>query len=310
MAMAAYATTDHGYTLPVTDPTERSGAAPTSEATLRAVQADRARVEAARTAARRSRRSPRAIADKLVRWLRDRRTGPLGRLRRAAQVVRATAVAGGPWRGLPAAVARTLGRPPGSTPLPRPRALRDPAADRPAAATRLRAAAAGLATRPAAGASIAAVAGPSGVAALAGAGRVTALRPEDWRAAVEAAPPDLLVLVGADAEGGPWAYRIAWAIHPDRLLPRDLDALTRWAADAGVPSVFVLTADAAPDLDDWRGAADACDLVVAPDAATAARLAAGPGRRGAGVVVGRAGDLSAALRTAEGAIGALLEAGA
>jgi hypothetical protein len=204
-------------------------------------------------------------------------------------VIRGAAAAGGPWRGLPAAVIRALVRPTPGVPAaepPGPDRVADLVADRAAASGRIRATAARLASaaRPAV---LAVVADDAERAALRAAGPVLVIRPEDWVATMEAASPDLLLVTSTRAgNGGAWTHRIAWAAHPDRLLGRDLDALLRWCADHDIATVFAVTPGGAAALDDWRDAADRFDLVLAPSAGTADALAASTARRGAVVVEG------------------------
>jgi len=126
------------------------------------------------------------------------------------------------------------------------------------------------------------------------------VRPEDWRADLEARPPHLLLVESARrGNGGAWQYRIAWQAHPDALLRRDLRALVGWGAARDIPCVFWDTAGV-PGTDRFVDAAASFDLVAAPDEVAAARHRDHPDRRGAGVVVLPApvgpDDLGAAFR--------------
>lgn len=204
----------------------------------------------------------------------------------AVGVVRGAVAAGSPWRGLPAAVVRTLMRPAGPAAPPLRRPARDVAADRAAAAARVRATALRLTGTGDGTATFAVIADGPELTALRAAGPVIAIRPEDWLTTLEAEPPDLLLVTSArEGNGGAWTYRIAWTVHPDRLPGRDLDALLGWCASHRIATVFAVTAGESVALEDWRDAADRFDLVLVPEAAVASDLDASAGRRGVGAVV-------------------------
>jgi hypothetical protein len=113
----------------------------------------------------------------------------------------------------------------------------------------------------------------------------TAIRPEDWRAMLTAAAPDVLVIGSAwYGNGGAWQYRVGWYAHPDALLLPDLRALLAWCGEARVPSIFWDTGGART-VPRFGDAAGLCDLILAGDAATVAAYRALPARRGAGVVL-------------------------
>jgi hypothetical protein len=289
------------------DPTKRPAEGSINEATLRAVQADRARVEAAGRAARR-RMSAIGRAYRLARWLRNRQSGPLPRLRRVGRVVRSTLRGETPWRAAPDGFLTALlapVRPPGAPPPPRP--PRDWGPDRAAAAARLAAAADRLESVPLADLGVAAIADAPELEALTRACRVIPLRPEDWaseleRAGEDGAVPTLLLVTSArNGNGGAWRYRIGWYAHPDSLLLRDLDALTRWCSARGIATLFVLTemGNGPARLAGWTDAARLFDLVLVAGDALVAEVEALPDRRGAGAVRLPDGDAPAAILRAD-----------
>jgi len=69
------------------------------------------------------------------------------------------------------------------------------------------------------------------------------LTPGNWRAAVAATRPDLVLVESAwRAAAGAWQYRIAWYGHPTSIRLVDLRALTEWCSANDVPSIFWDTA--------------------------------------------------------------------
>jgi hypothetical protein len=204
----------------------------------------------------------------------------------AVAVIRAAIRDGGPWRSLPAGVIRALRTPVGTLPRAEVRPPRDPRHERVAAARRLIAARSSLADRTPATLRLALIADAADEAALVATGPATTLRPEDWMSVLETEAPDAVLVTSARAGGhGAWTYRVAWVAHPDRILGGALEALLAWCRERDIPSVFALTTGETAALDEWLDAADRCDLVLVPDAASAARISADPGRRGAAVVV-------------------------
>jgi hypothetical protein len=274
-------------TTPSGRPAEPDDPRSVSERTRRLVDAEHRRREAAAAAARRRSRSPLGLVMRGIRWLRNRQTGPLPRLRRMGVVLRDAAREPRRIRALPADLATAAFAPVRvrgtSGPTPPPRTWD---AERAAAARRLaRAGREPLELAALADLRVAAIAD----ARLAGLLRETCdaafVRPEDWRADLDARPPHLLLVESARrGNGGAWQYRIAWHAHPDALLRRDLRALVGWCAARDIPSVFWDTAGE-PATDRFVDAAELFDLVAAPDDAAAARHRSHPGRRGAGVVV-------------------------
>lgn len=222
-----------------------------------------------------------------IRWLGNRRTGPLPRLRRVGGVVRDAVREPDRLRRLPedllsAALAPVRVRGTSAAPAP----SRTWEAERAAARRRLaRVSGAPLELGRLAELRLAAIADDGLAALLREACDAVLVRPEDWRAALEAHPPHLLLVESAwRGNGGAWQYRIAWHAHPDSLLRRDLRALVAWCAVRDIPSVFWDTAGA-PATDRFVDAAALFDLVAASDEVAAGRHREHPDRRGAGVVV-------------------------
>ncbi len=268
-----------------------SGESPDShEITARtrvAVEAERARELAAARAARQRRRSPAGRAERALRWLRNRRTGPLPRIRRMARVVLLLTREPRSLPSFPAALLEAA-RLPRREASPTSVAPRSYAAEREAARRRLRylsRAVAGVPGDDLVGLRLALIADERLAHDLAATCETVSVRPEDWRAVLGARPPHLLVVESAwRGNGGAWQYRIAWYAHPDALLLPDLTALLAWCAQHDVPSVFWDTCGGA-DVDRFRAAAARFDLILAPDDASAAWYAELPERRGAGVAV-------------------------
>ena len=165
----------------MTDPAERPEPGSISEAAGRAVQADRARVEAAAQAARRRRSSVAGRLDRGLRWLRNRQTGPLPRLRRVAGVLRSTARNRDSWRALPDALATALLAPVrvASKPPP-PRPPRDWSPQRAAARDRLARRAALLTGTGGSRRRLAVIADGTDLEAWTRVHDLVAVRPEDW----------------------------------------------------------------------------------------------------------------------------------
>jgi hypothetical protein len=258
-----------------------------SERTRRLVEAEHRRREAAAEAARRRDRSTLGRLVRGVRWLRNRRTGPLPRLRRMGGVLRDAAREPRRIRALPADLATAALAPVrvrGASGAPPPRRTWEP--ERDAAHRRLSRAGRGpLELAALADLRVAAIADEGLAGLLRGACETLFVRPEDWRADLESRPPHLLLVESARrGNGGAWQYRIAWHAHPDALLRRDLGALVGWCATRDVPCVFWDTVGV-PGTDRFVDAAASFDLVAAPDAVAAARHRDHPDRRGAGVVV-------------------------
>ena len=284
----------------MTDPLERPDPGSINAATREAVQADRARVAAAERAARLRRGSIRGRLERVVRWLRNRQTGPVPRLRRVASVVKATIRARGPWRSLPESLATALLAPVRlpSKPAP-PQPPRDWSPNRIAAAARLKQAVrldpAGPGGNASPGATrrrvVAVIANPPDLEALSATAEMIELRPEDWADVLDAMHdagngPDALVVVATEIGfAGAWAYRIAWAAHPDSFLHRDLSVLIGWFQEHDTPSILAIT-DARPEaLATWGDAADLFDLVLAATPEAAAAYTKRPSRRGSEAMI-------------------------
>lgn len=293
----------------MTDPAERPDPGLLSEAAGRAVQADRVRVDAAAQAARRRRSSVAGRLERGWRWLRNRQTGPLPRLRRVAGVLRATTRARGPWRALPEALAtallapvRVASKPPAARPP------RDWAPEREAAGERLATLAGRCAGADGSRRRLAVIADGSDLEAWAGHHELVAIRPEDWAVVLEgdegAKGIDALVVTATpDGNHGAWAYRIGWVAHPDGLLHRDLGAVISWCRERDVPSIFVIGEAAGEPgrtvLTAWADGAALFDVVVAVSAGAGPILEAHPDRQGVGVrIVADTGDLARILAAA------------
>jgi len=272
-----------------------------SARTATVAAAERAAEAAADAAEARRRRSLRGRAERVARWVRNPRTGPVARARRVARVVVDIARAPGALPELPRSVLAAARAPSLEVAPPRPAGVPIGPA-RAAARTRLEGfqqAGRGSGGR----LRLAVIADPPFAAEAALAGDVVAVRPEDWRDVLTATPPDVLVVESAwRGNDGAWQYRIAWTAHPDGLGHRDLRPLLAWCAERGIPSVFWHTGSAAA-VPRFREAAALCDLVVA-DAPAADAFAAMAERRGAGVVPSRltvaasaAGPVADRLRT-------------
>lgn len=258
-----------------------SDAAARTVRSLAAVAADRAAERAEALAAERRRRSLVGRTERVSRWLGDGRTGPVPRLRRIGRVL--IEIAGTPraWPALPAALVTAARIPPIGAPLPPPRPPRPLEPDRAAARERL--------TRFDAMAAYTerlriALVGDDPCGRPPTADDVVMLRPEDWRVALDAARPQVLVMTAPRASGGAWRYYIGWYAHPDSLLQRDVRALLGWCAERAVPSIFC-DAGGSGGIRGFAATAALCDLIVAGDAPTAADYEALPDRRGAGVAV-------------------------
>lgn len=289
----------------MTDPTERPDPGSINEATRQVVEADRARVLGAEEAARRRRGSLRGRSERIWRWLRNRQSGPLPRLRRVGSVLKATVRGRGPWRQLPEALATALLAPvrlPGKPSPPRP--PRDWTREREEARLRLARAAERLRDREPARLRVAVIADDPELARLREVLDLDELRPEDWAEVLDAglaagSCPDLLLVTTArNGNGGAWTYRIAWTAHPDGILHRDLEALTKWCAAHDVPTVFATTEAGPTFAATWGDAARLFDLVLVPDPTIAAVVDERPDRRGIGarlVPLGAAADIAAAL---------------
>lgn len=274
-------------TQPSGRPAEPDDPRSVSERTRRLVEQERRRREAAEEAARRRARSPIGRVVRGIRWLRNRQTGPLPRLRRMGGVLRDAVRQRRRLRDLPsdllsAALAPVRVR--GTSAAPRPPRTWD--GERAAARRRLaRAGRVPLELAALADLRVAAIADDLLADLLREICEPALLRPEDWRAELEARPPHLLLVESSwRGNGGAWQYRIARHAHPDSLLRRDLRALVGWCAAHDVPSVFWDTAGE-PATDRFVDAAALFDLVAAPDEDAAARHREQPDRRGAGIVV-------------------------
>lgn len=210
--------------------------------------------------------------ERVVRWLRNRQTGPIPRIRRVGSVIKATIRARGPWRSLPESLAtallapvRVAGRP---EPTPAPR-IWD--AERLGAAQRLVAGRAAVERESARTVTVATLAGPDYRREFAGAVRLIPVRPEDYVATLTRAMADdgglgaLIIRAPRDAAVGPWAYRIGWFAHPDAFLHRDLGGLIRFFHERGLPSILLISASQARDRGAWEDSAQLFDAVVVPD---------------------------------------------
>jgi len=258
-------------------------ASATTARSLAAVEAERAAELVADREAERRRRSFAGRTERILRWLGDSRTGPVARLRRMGRVLIEIGRSPRALPALPAALITAARIPPLSPPLPPPRPPRPLEPDRAAARERLMRFDAWVAARE----------GPLRVALIAdgapaepadAAGEIVALRPEDWRVVLQVAPPRILVVTAPRGPGGPWRYRIGWYAHPDALLQRDVWALLGWCAERDIPAIFWDRGGPA-GVRTFRATAALCDLIVSDDPLTAARYAALPDRRGAGVAV-------------------------
>lgn len=253
-----------------------------SAASRAAAVADREAERLAEEVALRHRRSLAGRVERVARWLRDPRSGPVPRARRMGRVVVEVARAPRSLPALPRALLEAAHVPPIGAGLPPPRPSRDLAPLRQAARARLAAfdlvaATAGEQLR------VALIADDPLAARFAASCEVLAVRPEDWRAALAPSPPDLLVVGSAWYGGaGAWQYRVAWYAHPDALRLPEMRALLAWCAEAGVPSVFWDTAGATA-VPRFGPCARLCDLVVAEDPGAADAYAALADRQGAGV---------------------------
>jgi hypothetical protein len=202
-----------------------------------AAVADRAIRVAADEASERRRRSLAGRGERVVRWLRNPRTGPGPRARRVARALVDVIASPRTVPGLPGALWAALRlRSGGPRPVRPPMATR--AIEAEAARARLEALRVALATGPRP-VPVAVIADRTPAATLPLDWDLVPLRPEDWRAALEGKRPTLLLVQSAWAgNGGAWQYRLASYTHPDALLGRDLRALLRWCADHAVATVF------------------------------------------------------------------------
>ncbi|MEO8469605.1 MAG: hypothetical protein ABI573_08070 [Chloroflexota bacterium] len=230
------------------------------------------------------------------RWLLNRQTGLIPRIRLAAGVLLSTVKARGPWRALPYDLATALFAPIRIPGPPAPAiAARDWSAERAAAAARLRRAAELWASQRQAAASQAderpaplslAVIADDDVSAWVRSGSVVELRPEDWAVVLEhaegtgALPAALLVTSTIAGNHGAWAFRLGPFAHPDAFLQRDVAALVAWFAGRALPSIFLVTDDGADAVAEWSGVARLFDLILAPNEDAAARFSARPDRQG------------------------------
>jgi hypothetical protein len=252
----------------------------TSEDARRAVAEDRARMAEAARQAERHRRSIVGRAERGWRWLRNRQTGPVPRLRRVAAVLARAVLGRESWRDLPESIATAFLAPVrssrGSAPFRAPR--RTWIAERAAARARWRA----YAERPsAARARVAVVADDRELAGYRAQWDVVEIRPEDWAQVLGEHRPDVVVVDSArNGNGGAWAYRIMWTPHPDFFLQRDLSALVAWCAAESILTVF-RARDVTRDADrTWSDAARHFDLIVPPTSAAAAAFERIADRRG------------------------------
>ncbi|HMJ79848.1 MAG TPA: hypothetical protein VK592_02255 [Candidatus Dormibacteraeota bacterium] len=223
----------------------------------------------------------------MLRWVRNRQTGPLPRMRRMVRVMREIVRQPQLLPALPAELLRAALAPVRLATIPSASALPpDWTAARAAARERLARleAPAGVALA-ADRLRVAFVADTPLAANLSGACDGIALRPEDWQATLATRPLDMLLVESAWAgNGGTWQYRIAWYAHPDSILLRDLKALLAWCAERAVPSVFWDRASRV-DGDRFREAAVRFDLIVTADPGRASWYRGSADRRGAGVAL-------------------------
>lgn len=107
---------------------------------------------------------------------------------------------------------------------------------------------------------------------------LVALDALDWRPALEAQPPDVLLVQSAwRGRGGSWAYRIAWYPHPDSYRLAHLRALVDWCRERSIPTVFWSTEDPV-QVERFAAASALFDHVLTVDPGSVARLTAEPRR--------------------------------
>ncbi|HUQ79165.1 MAG TPA: glycosyltransferase [Patescibacteria group bacterium] len=98
--------------------------------------------------------------------------------------------------------------------------------------------------------------------------RLVPLRPETWRATLEACPPDLLLVHSAwHGRGGAWQYRLAASPFPDAIRRDAIHLISAWCSERDIPRVLW---DTEP-RERWRRFRDLAvlvDHVVAADGAS------------------------------------------
>lgn len=195
----------------------------------------------------------------------------VGRGVKMARVVRDAVRRPGTLSGLPRAILLAVLR----TPIARPaRAPSGPSSVERAVAARRASAAAAIATRAATrapveprGLRMACVADDWLAAGLAPECELVPVRPDAWRAVLEAAPPDVLLIQAAwRGEAGAWQYKVAWFAHHDALGLADLRALVGWCAARDVPTVFWDT-EGLLRFETFRDAAALVDVIFTVDPA-------------------------------------------
>lgn len=221
------------------------------------------------------------------RWLWNRQTGPVPRIRLAAGVLASSVKERGRWRSLPIDFATALLAPirvPGP-PAP-PVTARDWSPERTAAAARLRQAAQRWATGEPEISSFAVIAEAGDLAVWGRSSGLIELRPEDWAVVLEHAEaagtlPNALLVTSTNAGNhDAWAYRLGQIAHPDAFLQHDVAALVAWFAGRGLPSIFLVTDHGADAVAEWGSVARLFDLVLAPSETVAAGFSARPDRQG------------------------------
>ena len=239
------------------------------------------------------------------RWLRNRRTGPVPRIRLAAGVLASSVKERGRWRSLPIDLATALLAPirvPG--PPPPPVAARDWSPERTAAGARLRQAAQRWATGQPEISPFAVIADADDLADWGRSSRLIELRPEDWAVVLEhgeaagTLPDALLVTSTSAGNHGAWAYRLGQVAHPDAFLQHDVAALVAWFAGRGLPSIFLVTDHGADAVADWGSVGRLFDLVLAPSETVAAGFSARSDRQGMEARVGSRPAEIGEIRTA------------
>lgn len=116
------------------------------------------------------------------------------------------------------------------------------------------------------------------------------LYPENWRDALVLFQPHLIVVHASGiSESGPWAGRLSFSLSPDRLSERDLRALHEEAHERRIPLVLVLPNRDMPSWSSWQESARFFDMVIVQDSSDA-RLLKDDSRIVGRIVSAAAGD--------------------